>query len=441
MISRLYKIYFIALAVKLVLSALLPLTNDEAYYWVWSQHMQWSFYDHPPVVAWLMWLGQKISFFPGMVRWPGVLLGHATLALWLLILKPFFTEEQRIYWLLLALLSPLVGGTNLLITPDLPLLFFNALALYVFYLWRKDPQWYWSVAFGLSVGLGFSSKYVMVLFVVSLLPLIVLSQQVRNPFFRQFPLIVLGFALGTLPVWLWNILNDFVSIRFQMEHGLGKTVWKPSWTRDYVLAQIGLIFPPILYWALRARRRTLPTVFHLLAWVPLLFFLFTTSRGYSEANWPIVAYPAVFALAASQIPRSRRAITVTLRVWAVLLTLLAAVILIRPGWAKGMKFREFSQFDALIATAKDLKPLYARSYQMAAKMHFELGRPVYKLRGMNRKDFYDFLDESEPQEKSYYLAVERPNDSLPLQYSSRGHKVVEIIPVDEHFEIWRVVVQ
>lgn len=438
MSSRLYKIFFVSLLVKLGLSALIPLTNDEAYYWVWSQNMQWSYYDHPPVVAWLLWLGQQFNYLPGMVRWPGVILGQATLALWLLILKPFLNEEQRVFWLWLALLSPLVGGSNLLLTPDLPLLFFNSLALYLFYRWREKPVWFLSLALGVSIGLGFSSKYVMVLFVLSLLPLVVLARQVRNAFFHQFPWIVLGVVAGTLPVWMWNILNDFASIRFQMEHGLGKTVWKPSWTIEYVLAQIGLIFPPILYWALKSRRQ-LPTVFHLLAWVPLLFFLLTTSRGYSEANWPIVAYPAIFALAASMVPQSRSAIQFILRIWGVLIAGLVFVILFQPAWSKPLKFREFSQFDTVTYSARNYEPLFARSYQMAAKMHFDLQRPVYKLRGMNRKDFYDFLPESEPRSNVYYLAVEK-GDSLPLAYSSRGHKVTEVIPVDDRFEIWKVTV-
>jgi hypothetical protein len=50
--SRLQKIFWISLILKLALAAVIPLTNDEAYYWVWAQHMQWSFYDHPPFVAW-----------------------------------------------------------------------------------------------------------------------------------------------------------------------------------------------------------------------------------------------------------------------------------------------------------------------------------------------------------------------------------------------------
>jgi 4-amino-4-deoxy-L-arabinose transferase-like glycosyltransferase len=437
--SRLQKIFWISLIVKLALAAVIPLTNDEAYYWVWSQHMQLSFFDHPPFVAWLFWLGQHMPAFGSMVRWPAVLLGQGTLALWLLILEPFFDEEQRIYWLLLALLSPLVGGTNLLVTPDLPLLFFNALALLLFYMWRKKSSWPLALAFGFAMGLGFTSKYVMVLFPLSLLPLILLSKQVRNPFFRQFPMIVAGVAAGTFPVWMWNIMNDFASFRFQAEHGLGHTVWKPSWTIEYTLAQIGLIFPPILYWALKGRRQ-LPRVFHLLAWVPLLFFLITTSRGYAEANWPIVAYPPILALAVSTIPASRRAIQITLRIWAMVMALAALVILAQPPWAKRLKFREFNEFQPIIERAQGLHPLYARSYQMAAKMHFELKEPVYKLRGMNRKDFYDYLPESDPEAKSYYLAVEK-GDSLPVSYSSRGHKVVETIPVNDQFEIWRVEAQ
>lgn len=60
---------------------------------------------------------------------------------------------------------------------------------------------------------------------------------------------------------------------------------------EYIGGQLMLIFPVIFYWAVRSRKK-LPISFHYLAWTPLLFFVFTTYRGYVEANWPIVAYPA-----------------------------------------------------------------------------------------------------------------------------------------------------
>jgi 4-amino-4-deoxy-L-arabinose transferase-like glycosyltransferase len=434
-VSSLKKLFWISLFVKLALSAVLPLTSDEAYYWVWSRNLQLSYYDHPPFVAWLFWLGDFTSWFPGSVRWPGVLLGHAGLAIWLRALTPFLNEDQRRQWLWLCLLSPLVGGSAIVLTPDLPLMFFYGLSAFLFFKWRANPSWKLSLLFGLSMGLGFTSKYMMVLFTLSLLPLLVFAPDVRRAAFRNFHWLLLGAIAGACPVWLWNLQNDFASFKFQAAHGLGRR-WKPSWTYEYVLAQIGLIFPVVLYWALRARRR-LPPVFHLLAWVPLAFFFFTTFRGYVEANWPIAAYPAIFALAAGQYPFSGRGVQITLWIWGTLLAALAVIVIAQPDWSKSMKFREFHQFDEAVAAGRSLDPVFARSYQMAAKMHYELGRPVFKLKGMNRRDFYDYLEGSVPKSGVYYLIAEK-NDSLPPNYTSAGHRVIEKTPLGERFEIWKV---
>lgn len=429
------KLFWISLIIKLVVAGLLPLTSDEAYYWVWSRHLQLSYYDHPPFVAWLFWLGDFVSWFPGSVRWPGVLLSHWGLWFWLLALKPFLNDEQRKQWLWLALLSPLAGGSAIVLTPDLPLMFFYAVSVYLFFKWQREPNWRISVLFGLAMGLGFSSKYMMVLFVMSLAPLIVLSAAIRSAIFSQFHWLLLGAIVGALPVWLWNYWNDFVSFKFQAAHGLGRR-WKPSWTTHYVITQIAVIFPVVLYWAIRARRR-LPLAFHLLAWTPLIFFFFTTFRGYVEANWPIAAYPAIFALAASCYPFSGKGLKATGWIWGILLSAIAAVVILQPGWSKALKFREFHQFDKVVEVGQNFEPLFARSYQLAAKLHFELKRPVYKLRGMNRKDFYDYLEGSIPTSGVYYLAAEK-SDSLPVALTGSGHKILNRYPVDDRFEIWQV---
>lgn len=431
------KIFWISLGVKFVLAALLPLTGDEAYYWVWSQHLQLSYYDHPPFVAWLYWLGNPLQFLPGSVRWPGVLLGHASLWLWLKILEPHLNVAQRRIWLLMALLSPLVGGSGIVVTPDLPLMFFYALSLWLFFRWQKDPSWKMSLFFGLAMGLGFSSKYMMVLFALSVLPVVLLNKKLRAAFVKQLPWLVMGGLVGSMPVLLWNYLHDGASFKFQKAHGLGRK-WKPSWTIEYFLVQIGVIFPVILYWAVIARRR-MPMVFHFLAWTPLVFFACTTFGGYVEANWPIAAYPSIFALAASWYPINAKGLKFTVGFWAVALTALLVIILGKPSWSKSLKFREFHQFDNVIKAAADLKPVYARSYQMAAKMSFELKRPVYKLQGMNRKDFFDFIEESKPKERMYYWVAEK-KDKLPVQYKADNHQEAEIIPVDDVYEIRRIVV-
>jgi len=50
-----------------------PLTADEAYYWTWSLHPAFGYTDHPPMVAWLIWLGHALGSGPGFVRLPFVL--------------------------------------------------------------------------------------------------------------------------------------------------------------------------------------------------------------------------------------------------------------------------------------------------------------------------------------------------------------------------------
>ena len=45
----------------LVLAAILPLSPDEAYYWVWSRDMQPGYLDHPPMVAIFIWLGTAMA--------------------------------------------------------------------------------------------------------------------------------------------------------------------------------------------------------------------------------------------------------------------------------------------------------------------------------------------------------------------------------------------
>ena len=48
-------------ALRLVLAAILPLSPDEAYYWVWSRDMQPGYLDHPPMVAIFIWLGTAMA--------------------------------------------------------------------------------------------------------------------------------------------------------------------------------------------------------------------------------------------------------------------------------------------------------------------------------------------------------------------------------------------
>src|SRR5215510_6154971 len=48
------------LVLKLILMGCVNLIPEEAYYWNYAQHLDWGYLDHPPMVAWLIWLSTTI---------------------------------------------------------------------------------------------------------------------------------------------------------------------------------------------------------------------------------------------------------------------------------------------------------------------------------------------------------------------------------------------
>lgn len=434
--NRIYKLFWLALIGKLLLTVFLPVTADESYYWVWAQKLKLSYYDHPPFISWIYWLGSQIDFYGGMVRWPGVILLHASFLIWLKILEPYFSSNQLFWFLALSIFSPLYGGSGIIITPDVPLLFFYSLATWAFLKVIESPSIIHSAMLGLSLGLGISSKYMMVLFPICVIPVLALDQKKRKSFETHIEIIFVAAIIGSLPVWVWNYQNDFASFKFQTQHGLGKVKWDFTWPLQYLGAQIGLLFPPIVYWAWKGRRN-LPLIFRIMAVLPLAFFFLATFRRYVEANWPIVAYPAVLALAASSIPQSLRVIRYTLWFWAISLITIGIIVFTKPEWSTKLKFREFSQYDRVVEVGGGYEPVFARSYQIAAKMYFELKRPVYKLNGVNRKDQFDFMYESFPKGKLFYMVSEK-GDRFPIILKNLGYRIEDRISVDEMHDIWRI---
>ena len=48
-------------ALRLVAAAFTPITFDEAYYWMWSKNLAGGYYDHPPMVAYVIRAGTLIA--------------------------------------------------------------------------------------------------------------------------------------------------------------------------------------------------------------------------------------------------------------------------------------------------------------------------------------------------------------------------------------------
>ncbi len=294
---------------KLVAAYRLEITFDEGYYFYWSLFPQLSYFDHPPLSAWAIWLaGQLFQDSVWTVRFWPILSGIIFACIGRMLCRELFSRAAADIAGCALLLAPVFLANGLLMTPDT--IFAPAWAAAVYCTWRalkRDDlsqwglsQWglspWWAGA-GLCAGLGALSKYNMLLFYISLGVLMLVCSEWRKRIFCGAALAGV-FSLAVFsPVIIWNAERDWISFRFQLAHGLTKT--PPSaWASffEYVGA-LFLIVTPFVSWAvfqsalrraniLDLRRLFLSTFF----WTPVLFFGWTATRARVEANWPMIAF-------------------------------------------------------------------------------------------------------------------------------------------------------
>ena len=434
-------LWFFSLVFKLLISAWLPLFSDETYYWVWSHHLQLSYYDHPPFIAWLIALGHFLEPYSNMIRWPAVIFSHLTLWVWYLLLKNIFSAEKLRTWFFLAFFTPLTGMGSIILTPDLPLILFWSLSLLALERLINEKKWQWYALLGASLGLGFCSKYHIVLFLPLMFLWIATKKLWGEINWRYVPLTILLGLLFSLPVLIWNAQNDWISFKFQLNHGLGATVWKPKYTWRYLYGQILLLFPTIIYFAYKARNLKKLTWLPIFSWGPLVFFFLSSFRGKVEANWTSIAYPSILVLALLA-PAAWNWQKLTLRVWLVTVAIICSHIFHPwlPWNHKKLKTYELVHYRVFAKLAESYQPFYAPTFQLASKIWYELKIPTYKLKGMSRVDFFDTLPNSTPQAKQYFFAAEKWN-TLPEWAIHSGHRLANQYPIDSDYTLFEVHVQ
>ncbi|MGB3300013.1 MAG: glycosyltransferase family 39 protein [Phormidesmis sp.] len=255
---------------------LLPPGFDEAYYFLYTQHLSWSYFDHPLAVALStgigVWLTGVVS--PFTIRLGA--LGLFTGSLWLLYETGKVLFGARAGWLgcAIASLSPLFFLTfGTLTAPDNALMFFWSATLYL-----CAHEFFPSNAFldssrpyqptprlalvGLTVGLACLSKYHGGLLGLGLVGFCIASPLYHRALYsRWMGLSIALFSLCLLPILHWNSQHDWISLRFQL--GIGGSASAVSrFATDSAgysftnllgvfLAEIGFLFPTLglpLWW-------------------------------------------------------------------------------------------------------------------------------------------------------------------------------------------------
>lgn len=318
-------------AFRLVYSALVCLASDEAYYWQWSRHLDWGYFDHPPMIAYLIAAGTRLAGHNELgVRLASVALSAA--GLWMVYrLGCRFGKSARAgLWAAGAFAAaPIFAAGGMLATPDAPFVFFWTMTL-LLTLKALDSAKLSDWAFaGVTLGCGMLSKYPMVVLPAGVIVALVLTRRGRDALKTPGPYVAaaLGAAI-CVPLALWQIEMGFRPILFQLGHGLGPAAGgKPTRMPGLLsflefLGGQALVLSPVLFLLLvvvlvrslarlvaeiRSRQEDCaPSLAIVIAPSVLTLGLFAAAsflaRG--EANWPAAAYPALFALLGAELANS-----------------------------------------------------------------------------------------------------------------------------------------
>ncbi|WP_324948671.1 ArnT family glycosyltransferase [Oligoflexus sp.] len=216
------------------LAAHFPLSNDEAYYWDWGQKLQLSYYDHPPGIAWVTSLNSKMA--SGLLGVRLLIPFMHTLAAFFLLqclryIHPDWRPRDFMMLSAATVLWPGFGLLGVFALPDAGLYPFITAALWLTLRYRNQAKLGVNQGFWLGVLLGMAGlfKYhalpVGAGLMVSLLWL--RRYNLRQDFSFWCSVLVFGLVMTT-PVWVWNIQNDWASVRFQTQHGMGDLHWQPE---------------------------------------------------------------------------------------------------------------------------------------------------------------------------------------------------------------------
>ena len=293
-------------------SGTIELSEDEAYQWVWSKHLAWSYYSKPPMIALTQFVSTSIwgdtafgvRFFSPMIA--------ATLGF---LLLRFFTREVNgragFFLVLIVTATPLLSvGATLLTVDPLTVLFWTATMLAG---WKavqensRTSDWLWT---GLWMGLGFLSKYSSPLMWMCWAIFFIVWPPARKHLRTRGPwLALLVNLLCTLPVLIWNMQNGWISLKHVARHtGVGKAAAPLSkhlsWLFEFLGAEIALLNPVFFFAAAialvavwRAAKRDARLVFLFCMGAPVfILYIFLSLRSRVQPNWVAPSVLPMFAV-------------------------------------------------------------------------------------------------------------------------------------------------
>jgi 4-amino-4-deoxy-L-arabinose transferase-like glycosyltransferase len=405
-----------------IYNSFLPLHGDEAYYWVWSYHLQGGYYDHAPLIAFMI----KLSNFISQSEW-GVRLGAvfsmSVAGLYIFKLTQKISDEKTALNALFIYSSVvLVHAGYTLVTPDAPLILFWSLSLYYAYVAFFENSTKAYLLLGLFLGLMMMSKYTAILFVLFLVIFALIKR--RDLFFdwRIYAVVIISFIIITPMLW-WNYEHEWISFLFQLGHGSSsKTDIDFGRFLEFFGGQFGVftpVFTTVLFYYLVKKKAFFQDeklfFISLSILVVLLFFFYKSLLARIELNYTAPAFIGgavllAFIFKEYKLKKTFKAGIIT----AIVLSIIARVALVT--YLEVVQDRMYGNKEAvalLQSHAKKTDAFYGDHLTIAALMQFYLpNHPDTQIYSDTRFSQYDMWRGDKKAKDGLYLTREPMQDEL-----------------------------
>lgn len=426
--------------INLLQSYFTPLIFDEAYYWYYAQNLAWGYFDHPPMVAFMIKLGSFVFDGELGVRFVSCILSAGTLAIiWATIDNPKKREYVVPFFVLIFSMA-LLNAYGFFTLPDTPLLFFTALFLYVYKRFLQDPSFLWAIIMGLVMACLMYSKYHAALIIV-----FVLLSNLKLLANKYAWLAVLFALFCYVPHFIWLYQNDFVTISYHLFDRPNAAYNFQKYTLGYfvnLVAIFGLTFPWIYLSLFKTKSSdTFTRALLYLVYGVLIFFFISSFNRRVQTQWIIIIAIPLAIITFRYMMQNEK---VNQWIYRIGLVNIVIILYLRVG----LVYEELSPIyyethgnkavaEQIKSEVGDMPLIFINSYRNAPMFAFYTGNNTYSLNNAYYRRNQYSIDDSElklQHQKVLYFSGSPNKFDISFTKSNGGKFYGEFI---DNFESFR----
>jgi hypothetical protein len=445
--------------IRLLFSGIVELNNDEVYYWTYAKHLQWNYFDHPPMVA------LCIRFFTA-----GLQLNHelfirlasvtgSAVSTWLIFITARKIKDAYTGWVAACLFtasfySSVIAGV--LILPDSPQLVFWLLSVYVIIdiIQAEKTSVINSrlLLLGFTAGCCILSKIHGVFCWAGFAGYIIFYKRtlLKNPF------LYLGFLITSVmlvPSLLWSLNNNMSTYEYHGSRVMIRHIQADSFLRELLGSfiynnpvNVVMLISALIYFTRKWKTGIEPSI-KILLWLGLpliLTVLFLSVFNDTLPHWSGPAYTTLILVSSLYLSRQPHFFAKKMINYAVGITgifLIVAIGIINywpdtlgnktmPDYGKNdvtldmNGWREFgNNFSHFYKENNTDKPgtIFSNYWFPAAHLDFYVARPiglqVRAIGSLQEIHHFAWLNKRIPSlqkgSSAYYIAISNFNDPVP----------------------------